>query len=468
MSVLDPRVAVAFAEQIKSYPVEPPFDPPNPVYSLVQGILAEFRQPFEQMLKGARLVVIKPNLVKHSRAGAAEGILAKATHGSVLRPIIDAVYRALGGKGRIVICDTPIETADFAQTLEITGIGPMVDILVKERGYPLEVLDLRRYCSVRRPGGQWRTEELGGDPRGYVSIVLGAESEFLSLDGSAQNYHTLSDHGVEHLDPFTGEPGATNRFHYPGHHEYLISGTILAADAVISVPKLKTHRKAGVTLSLKNTIGIVPDKLYMPHHRPGVFPDGDALPVLPDKSQVDKRLRRKRLNRYLAALLGQRIIRVLLASGAGRVYDRVVPRGGGFIEWGDWYGNDTLWRTILDLNKILLYADRQGCLQPGQQRGYFSLIDGIVGLEGEGPIGGEPKPAGVLIGGFSPLAVDGLGARVMGFDPQKIRSLEKARELTAFRLGPTGWQDIHVLGPVPHLAFLPPRGWLGFIERVGD
>src|SRR5579862_1313188 len=50
----------------------------------------------------------------------------------------------------------------------------------------------------------------------------------------------------------------------------------------------------------------------------------------------------------------------------------------------------------------------------------FALVDGIVGMEGNGPIQGTPKPAGVLVAGADLPAVDAACCRIMGIDPTKI------------------------------------------------
>jgi uncharacterized protein (DUF362 family) len=44
--------------------------------------------------------------------------------------------------------------------------------------------------------------------------------------------------------------------------EIAVPETIAAADVVISVPKLKTHKLAGITLSLKNMFGVLPGMIY--------------------------------------------------------------------------------------------------------------------------------------------------------------------------------------------------------------
>ena len=54
-----------------------------------------------------------------------------------------------------------------------------------------------------------------------------------------------------------------------GRHRYLVARELIEADVVFNVPKLKTHKKAGVTGALKNLVGINGHKAYLPHHRKG-------------------------------------------------------------------------------------------------------------------------------------------------------------------------------------------------------
>jgi uncharacterized protein (DUF362 family) len=126
--------------------------------------------------------------------------------------------------------------------------------------------------------------------------------------------------------------------------ELYLPKTVLDADFVISMPKLKTHHWAGVTLSLKNMFGIVPGSCY-----------GWPKNVL------------------------------------------------------HWAGIDS---AILDINAAV--------------RPDFAIVDGIVGMEGNGPIQGEPKNSGVLILGDDPVAVDATCCRVMGLLPEKVRYLTQA------------------------------------------
>jgi uncharacterized protein (DUF362 family) len=74
-----------------------------------------------------------------------------------------------------------------------------------------------------------------------------------------------------------------------------------------------------------------------------------------------------------------------------------------------WAGID---RAILDINAAV--------------RPDFAIVDGIIGMEGNGPIQGSPKVCGVLIFGDDPVAVDATSCRVMGLIPEKIKYVADA------------------------------------------
>src|ERR1700688_2328452 len=58
----------------------------------------------------------------------------------------------------------------------------------------------------------------------------------------------------------------------------------------------------------------------------------------------------------------------------------------------------------------------------------FAIVDGIVGMEGNGPIQGTPKPAGLLVMGSDLPSVDATCCRIMGIDPAKVDYLRMAAE----------------------------------------
>ncbi len=134
---------------------------------------------------------------------------------------------------------------------------------------------------------------------------------------------------------------------FAGQPEFFFPKTVLAADLIVSMPKMKTHHWAGATLSMKNFFGLVPGAIY-----------GWPKNVL---HQIG------------------------------------IPK------------------SILALNRVF--------------RNTFAIVDGIVGMEGNGPIQGSPKKCGVIVMGRNLPAVDATCCRIMGIDPQKLEYLQLAREL---------------------------------------
>ena len=57
---------------------------------------------------------------------------------------------------------------------------------------------------------------------------------------------------------------------------------------------------------------------------------------------------------------------------------------------------------------------------------HFAIVDGIVGMDGNGPIQGRPKPAGVIVSGHDPVAVDATCCRIMQIEPSRIEYLTLA------------------------------------------
>ena len=59
----------------------------------------------------------------------------------------------------------------------------------------------------------------------------------------------------------------------------------------------------------------------------------------------------------------------------------------------------------------------------------LQIIDGIVAMEGDGPIKGTPRDMGVLVFGTDPVATDATAARLMGFDPERLGYLQRGRHV---------------------------------------
>lgn len=467
--------------KVKNYCLELPFDPPkiyhelpfvgrttkgNMIYPMVRDLLIKLGldkqnissakwNPFKDIVKPGQNVIVKPNLVTHRHYYGENALFSTISHASILRPLIDYLYLAMEGRGSIVIADNPVEGADFGELMKFTGIAEMVNELVK-RGYSeLKVLDLRPRVSKEAANGAFYYEDQPGDPLGYVTIDLGKDSLFSEFDHKTKmHYYTLADKTVDHVDPKYIGKSKTDEYHNSSSHRYIVSKSILNADTIINVAKMKSHCKAGVSLTLKNMIGIVYEKDCMPHHRPGLPPDGDSFPAYPASHYIVAKKSYLNLKRllHIHKIPGVQAFRDLLQKKKILV--------GQQIEHGNWRGNDTIWRTILDLNRIALYADKEGRMRDEPQRNYFAFIDGIISQQGEGPMGGDPVPTSILIGGFNPVLADALAIKAMGLDCRLFKSVSRAGGIEKWGLLPSDGYDLSFAGvEVPDLKFKLSKGW---------
>jgi uncharacterized protein (DUF362 family) len=459
MAVHQERV-VTVARPGLRYALLAPYDPPNPVYAAVESLLQRLGldaaragapewNPLGYLISPGDRVVIKPNLVssknlQHKITG--ERLAASSTHGSLLRPILDYALRAAGPRGQVRVIDAPVEGCELEKVAGPLGIFAVIDHLAR-RGHDVAFLDLRDFRvapffaldDVRRFGRSWNLgllvrRRLPGDPRGYRLIDLGRSSAFAAPE--APPLSSLRFHRSHYATPVP--------HHTEQRHEYSLSKTLLEADVVINLPKLKTHKKTGVTLALKSVIGLTNQKYWLPHFTEGdPSVGGDEF----DRPQDLTEALRNKLSRLPLPGDHSLVAHAPRLGGPPRIID------------GSWEGNDTLWRTILDLNRILFYADREGVVRSEPQRRYLTIVDGIVAGEGEGPLGATPVEAGLLIGGFDPALVDAVCAEAMGFDPARIPLI---REAFASRLLPSselGRVERVVDGPAPTYRFKAPRSW---------
>jgi uncharacterized protein (DUF362 family) len=174
------------------------------------------------------------------------------------------------------------------------------------------------------PGHRRDTLDLADDA-GYRSNISKFERIFTDLNRD----------DVAPIHGFAGEP------------EFYFAKTVLAADLIVSLAKMKTHHWAGATLSMKNFFGLVPGSVY-------------GWP--------------KNKLHYIG-----------------------IPE------------------SVVELNRTF--------------RNTFAIVDGVIGMEGNGPIQGTPKNAGVLVMGGDLVAVDATCCRIMGIDPEKVEYLRMAADL---------------------------------------
>ena len=426
--------------------------------------------PLSQIVCPGNTVVLKPNFIREFRETQSGHEDCLITHGSVIRAAVDYVYIALGGEGRIVIADAPQNDADFDAIRRIAGLNEIQDFYRRHVGFEIEVYDLRPEKARKVNGVIVGHEQLPGDPAGYVKVDLGRHSAFNEISDLC---HLL--YGAEY------DTGEIRRHHINGVHEYLISKTVLDADCVINLSKLKTHKKTGITVCMKNLVGINGNKNWLPHHRLGTpAQGGDQFADDSTKHRIEQKA--MACFRSLFPLLGPFrgvMAKPLKALGKSIFGDTNTNT----IRSGNWYGNDTTWRMVIDLNRILMYADNKGCLQDTPARRIFCIVDGIVGGEGNGPLDPTPKPAGIILAGMNPIAVDLVCARLMGFDYKRLPVLYQSMidhplPLSAFEYDEVICRsdDPQFDGPLTQfngtsLAFKPHFGWQGHIEltpRHGD
>jgi uncharacterized protein (DUF362 family) len=467
-----------------SYP-EYPFGPntlakePNHAYEGVRDALCVLGldvehngkkdwNPLGELIRPGNTVVLKPNFIRDFRETQPSHDDCLITHGSIIRVAVDYVYIALRGKGRIIIADAPQNDADFDAIQRIAGLDEIQAFYRQHAGFEIELYDLRPERAKKVDGVIVGHERLPGDPRGYVKVDIGGHSMFADIEHLC---HLL--YGSEY------DTSEIHRHHTGGVHEYLISRTILDADCIINLPKLKTHKKTGITVSMKNLVGINGNKNWLPHHREGTPAQGGDQFA---DDGVKHRIERKAMAcfRNLFPLFGPLrgvMAKPLKSLGKGIFGDTNTNT----IRSGNWYGNDTTWRMVLDLNRIFVYVDKDGHIQDHPVRGIFCIVDGIVGGEGNGPLDPTPKSAGVVLAGVNPLAVDLVSARLMGFDYRLLPLLSRGLAVHPLPLATFAYDDVvcacndtSLQGRLTkterlNLHFRPHFGWQGHVElaRLG-
>jgi len=88
------------------------------------------------------------------------------------------------------------------------------------------------------------------------------------------------------------------------------------------------------------------------------------------------------------------------------------------------------------LNEILPYLTKV-------VRNDLVVVDGIVAMEGNGPIIGTPRELGIIVAGTNPVSTDAVCSRIMGYDPLEVKYLAKGHEMG---LGEIDLDRIEVLG----------------------
>jgi len=416
--------------------------------------------PLGGLIRTGDHVLLKPNLIRESHSVRRDEWEQVITHPSIIRAVLDYVFIALKGKGKVTIADGPQTDSDFDEIVRRTGLNKIVDFFM-DKGLEISLLDLRRERWLQRNGVTYKRQSLPGDPAGYTTVNLDNNSEFADYSLNGRFY------GADY------DIAETAKYHGNGNHAYVLCRSAMDADVLINLPKMKTHKKTGVTLSLKNIVGVNGYRNCLPHHTLGTpCEGGDEFPADNLQNKFQGRMI-VGFKKYLTAMggCGGPVSRSILKLGKSVFGDT-----NSVVRSGNWHGNDTAWRMVLDLNKCLFHFGSDGRPRTKPLR-YMTLVDGIVAGEGDGPVTVDAKPCGVVVAGLNPVAVDTVCATLMGFDYRKLSLLSQAWKTRNCPLvghepsdivctsNVTQWDGpIAQLEEGEHLGFRPHFGWIGHIE----
>lgn len=390
----------------------------NLIYDMVRNALCRMEldksnigtrnwNPFGDFIKKNQTVLIKPNFVNHINKSSehCENLDCLVTHPSVLRPIIDYCLLALKNTGRIIVADAPVQECSFLDLMEKNHINDLIKYY-KNNGYNIELYDLRE------SGIEFRKKNTQSE--NYKLIDLTNNSLFSDLSSKDLANLRITNYDVKEIQ----------KYHNKDHHTYAISSFVLDADVIINVPKPKTHKKGGVTLSLKNMFGCIAKKECLPHHTKGSKSNnGDEYKQKSLFKSINTQINEKQDSYILKHNKPSKIL--IFLKKANQKIQKLFSKKSKESE-GSWHGNNTLWKTILDINRILIYSDKNGVLQDTPQRKMFIIADMIVGGQGNGPLCPTPHNSNLIICADNQSNFDKITCTIMGIDHNHIPTIKNS------------------------------------------
>ncbi len=386
------------------------------VYSLVEKALMlsnpqNPENPFTNLISPGDTVVIKPNW-------STQAIFPiPVTHTSTIYPIAEYAIKA-GAK-----------TVRFVE-------GPM-SIYPNQKyfwGYNfINVYNMVDYLSQKYPQVKIEFQDANDDHFFWVDVDK--ESEFYGKYDITDLDHD-GHRGFEN-NPFFNVADANN--YNPKKYKiaiYAIARSYLDSDVVINVPKLKTHNYIGITIALKNLMGL---NLRTTSH----FLSPEALEFYQHQENY-KNFRES----------NSRDVPHHFSHKAQKKYNPT----------NRMYFNDVLWRSLADLNKIILYADKKGRMTNIKQRNYFNVVDGIYGSEKNGPTCTDLTKPHVIVAGVDQVKVDAVCCRIMDWDPKMVPLVKNVDRITKLPVGNMKDYEHHIVGArLNNLPFgqyfRPPRSF---------
>lgn len=393
----------------------------------------------EKEIKGKK-VFLKPNWVKHD--SKVDDQWCMRTHDNFILAFLEIILELKPAS--VLIADAPIQGCNWERMIKPEFMQQVND-LSEKLGIPVTIKDLRRVTfdpsknnplTERNPLSEYKIFDLG--KHSFLEPITREDKKLFRVT----NY----------------DPDRLALSHSPGVHKYCITNALFDSDVVISLPKVKTHQKAGITAALKNIVGLNGDKDFLPHHRLGgtgfggdCYPGKSYLRYLSELSLDFANRRQGKLSYWLGVKFSSLLWRL---SFPGKMHHIAAA----------WHGNDTTWRMVMDLNTIAIYGKKDGSISKEPQRSLYSLCDGIIGGQGDGPLQPDPLPLGLISFTNHSGANDIAMATLMGLDTAKIPllstakknsnkqsvqifwngesiKLEKLRQFSILTSVPPGWQD---------------------------
>lgn len=394
------------------------------------------------LIKGKK-ILIKPNWVLHDRKE--DDGWCMRTHSNLILALVEVLLIEM--PAAIVIGDAPIQGCDWDRMLG-DGLIDKVEILSEKYQIPVTIRDFRRVTF--NPDKNNPVKEKNPISN-YIIFDLAQKSFLEPISVDSGNIFRVTNYNPDRLA----------ESHRKGMHKYCITKEIFEADLVISMPKIKTHQKSGITAALKNIVGINGDKDYLPHHRIGGT--GFGGDCYPGKSYLRlwAELAIDQANRNQGKLLywvWEKVSSLLWKLSKPKRVHKIAAA---------WYGNDTTWRMVMDLNKIVIYGKFDGTIADHPQRKLYSLGDGIIGGQGDGPLRPSPLPLGILTFTDNSFLHDLAIGRLMRFPFKKLSLLKAAEEVISlldYSIFVNG--KISSLSELDELSVetLPPPGWVEYLK----
>lgn len=397
-----------------------------------------------EVIEGKR-VLLKPNWVLHDRKEA--DAICMRTHNNVTLATLEVLLAKR--PQHITVGDAPVQGCKWGKVVTDSFLA-QVDELRKRFQVPIAIKDFRRVTFNPKDN---RLENERKPLSEYVIFDLGKDSHLEEITVAGKNQFRVTDYHPERLA----------ESHAPGMHKYCITRALFEHDVVISMPKVKTHQKAGLTNALKNIVGLNGDKDYLPHHRVGgtevggdCYPGANALMRLSEKLMDVSNRHRGEWHFKWWRRLSVLVWRLSFPS-------KEQSLGAG------WYGNDTTWRMVMDLNQIVAFGREDGTIASHTQRTLYHLCDGIVGGQGDGPLQPDPLPLGILcFSNYAPTTDIAMG-HLMQYPVEKVSLLRNAMEKSKCKAVTVKWKEKSY--PLEQLfqfslPTLPPPGWVNYFNRV--